>query len=102
MNRGAWRAISPWGSKGSDTTERLTLSLYYQLGIKASEAEDTAKYGGEHCLTVRQYLFFCCFILILLHVHIFYVSVLLHQVGCKQFDYTNDTFNDFFPGYHPK
>ena len=26
MDRGAWRAISPWGRKESDTTERLTLS----------------------------------------------------------------------------
>ena len=29
MNRGAWQA--PWGHKDSDTTERLTLSLSFQL-----------------------------------------------------------------------
>ena len=29
MDRGAWQA--PWGHKDSDTTERLTLSLSFQL-----------------------------------------------------------------------
>ena len=28
MDGGAWQATGPWGRKDSDTTERLTLSLY--------------------------------------------------------------------------
>ena len=31
MDRGAWRAYSPWGVKESDTTEQLTLSLFTSL-----------------------------------------------------------------------
>ena len=31
MDRADWRPISPWGHKESDTTEQLTLLLYYRL-----------------------------------------------------------------------
>ena len=29
MDRGAWRALSPWDCKESDMTEQLILSLFY-------------------------------------------------------------------------
>ena len=31
MDRGTWRAYGLWGLKESDTTERLTLSLFTSL-----------------------------------------------------------------------
>ena len=35
MNRRAWRAPVPWGSKESDTTEKLTVHFIYFVNFEA-------------------------------------------------------------------
>ena len=47
MDRGAWRAILPWGLKELDATERLTLSLSSPLYISRQMQTTLAAWLGE-------------------------------------------------------
>ena len=57
MDRGAWRAYSPWGGKELDMTERLTRSLSPFLGLAPTLAETSgSRDPTTHVLTFSSIL----------------------------------------------